>query len=195
MPIFDVNNNEIIFHEDFPDNEGIRNLEVGASRNCFGKKYFPSCYLTDIQEPYYPHFYGKEDYDESNSHFLDFVGDFYSLELQRDFDRAIFCNPYGFGFKGREYSKKFLNKCGEVLRAGGEVLILGNSSNVWSKYFNAQKWLLKLSNEGVLEFDLQLSPLVQLDDNHEYRNNHVFRKMSMDEPTIINEMYTIVKNN
>lgn len=193
MPIFDINDSEIIYHPDFPDNERIRNLEVGASINCFGKKFYPACYLTDKDQPEYPHFYGTPDYDETNSHFLDFVGDFYSLELKRDFDLAIFCNPYGFGFRGKENSKKFLNKSGQVLRNGGEMLIIGNSANAWSKYRNAEKWLTMLQNEGMLNYNLQLQPLTRLDENHDYRNNHTFRKVVVTETTIVNEMYKIVK--
>lgn len=195
MAIFDINNREIVHHADFPNNDQIRNLEIGASRNCFGKKYYPSCYLTDLIEPNFPHFYGKVDYDENNCHFLDYIGDFYSLEMQRDFDRAIFCNPYGFGFQGKEYSKKFLNKSGQVLRVGGEILILGNSSNNWSKYENAKKWLSRLKLENTLDYNLQLSPLVKLDDSHDYRRNHTFRKMTVDDITIVNEMYKIFKVN
>ena len=195
MPILDINDVEIVYHSDFPNNNQIRNLEIGASRNCFGKKYFPSCYLTDITEPSYPHFYGLPDYDENNSHFLDYIGDFYDLNIERDFDLTIFCNPYGFGFRGKEHSKKFLNKSGQVLRDGGEILILGNRANDWSKYENAEKWLSRLNAEKLLDYNLALSPLVEIDENHVYRTDHVFRKMTVDDTTIVNEMYKIVKTN
>lgn len=193
MPIFDINHSEIIYHPDFPNNEEIRNLEVGASINCFGKKFYPACYLTDKEQPPFPHFIETPDYDETNSHFLDFVGDFYNLNINRDFDLAIFCNPYGFGFRGKENSKKFLNKSGQVLRNGGEILILGNSANAWSKYRNAEKWLSTLRSEGALDYNLQLLPLTKIDENHNYRNNHTFRKVVVTETTIVNEMYKIVK--
>ena len=195
MPILDINNVEIVYHSDFPNNNQIRNLEVGASRNCFGKKYYPSCYLTDLTEPSYPHFHGLENYDENNSHFLDYIGDFYDLNIDRDFDLTIFCNPYGFGFRGKEHSKKFLNKSGQVLRDGGEILILGNRANDWSKYENAEKWLSRLNNEQLLDYNLALSPLVVIDEDHVYRTSHVFRKMTVDDTTIVNEMYRIVKTN
>lgn len=195
MPILDINNTEIVYHSDFPNNNQIRNLEVGASRNCFGKKYYPSCYLTDLTEPSYPHFYGLVDYSENNSHFLDHIGDFYDLQLDRDFDLTIFCNPYGFGFRGKENSKKFLNKSGQVLSEGGQILILGNKANDWSKYENAEKWLNRLNEEQMLDYNLELSPLTEIDENHIYRTNHVFRKMTVDEPTIVHEMYRIVKIN
>lgn len=194
MAVLDINNTEIVAYSDFPNNDEIRNLEIGASRNCFGKKYYPSCYLTDLAEPSYPHFQTLPNYDENNSHFLDYIGDFYDLNLERDFDLAIFCNPYGFGFRGREESKRFLNKSGQVLRNGGEILILGNKANQWSKYENARKWLSRLNDDNILDYQLELSPLTVLDENHTYAN-HIFRKMTVDDTTIVHEMYKIVKQN
>lgn len=195
MAVLDINNTEIVAYSDFPNNDEIRNLEVGASRNCFGKKYYPSCYLTDLTEPSFPHFQSLTDYDENNAHFLDYVGDFYNLNFTRDFDLAIFCNPYGFGFRGKEESKRFLNKSGQVLRNGGEILILGNRANDWSKYENAEKWLSRLNDENILDYKLELSPLTLLDENHTYRTNHIFRKMTVDDTTIVHQMYKIVKQN
>lgn len=148
-----------------------------------------------MAEPSYPHFHGFAGYDENNSHFLDYVGDFYDLNIERDFDLTIFCNPYGFGFRGKEHSKKFLNKSGQILSDGGQILILGNRANDWSKYENAEKWLSRLNNEQLLDYNLALSPLIEIDENHDYRKKHVFRKMTVDDTTIVNEMYKIVKTN
>jgi SAM-dependent methyltransferase len=195
MAVLDINNTEIVAYSDFPNNNEIRNLEIGASRNCFGKKYYPSCYSTDLAEPSFPHFQRVIDYNENNAHFLDHIGDFYNLQFTRDFDLAIFCNPYGFGFRGREESKRFLNKSAQVLRSGGEILILGNNANDWSKYSNAEKWLSRLNDENILDFKLELSPLTLLDENHTYRMNHVFRKMTVDDTTVVHQMYKIVKQN
>jgi len=193
MPILDQTGTEIVHYTNFPDDDGVNNIEVGAGRNCFGKKYFNQCYLTDLSTPNYPHFSQNDNYDEINSHFLDEIVDFYNLTPVRTYNRIIFCNPVGFGFQGKENAKKILNKAGELLNLDGEILVVGNSTNGWAKYDSATKWLGRLVQDGLLDYNFQISALSPLTENHIYRTDHMFWKMTVDEPTIVNQMFTITK--
>lgn len=194
MPIVDINNIEIVPHQNFPNDMDVENIEIGASKNYFGKKYYPFCYLTDkfpVEGLF--HFTETAEYDETNCHFLDYVGDFFELQIDRTFNNIIICNPYGFGFQGKEYSKLFLNKAGNLLNDGGSMIVIGNSKNGWSKYESANKWLTKLTLEGELNYSMQISQLQILQDTHEFRVNHTFNKIAISEPTKPNEMFTIQK--
>lgn len=194
MPILDIYNSEITHHPNFPNDLDVVNIEVGASKNCFEKKYFPFCYLTDLLSiDDLPHFATIQDYDYDNCHFLDYVGNFFELNIERVFNTAIFCNPYGFGFQGKEHSKIFLNKAGEILSEEGELLIIGNATNGWSKYESAQKWLTKLTEENELNYSMQISDLTTLTDEHEYRSNHTFNRKTISVPAMPNQMFRIKK--
>lgn len=193
MPILDINGNAISSSLDFPNNGNILNLEIGAGINYFGKKYFPLCYLLDIEMPNYPHFDQVEDYEGNNVHYLDYVCNFYEIETDRTFDRIIFCNPYEFGLHSEVSAKKFLDKIGDLLNVGGVAVIIGNHTNRFAKYRNADRFLKRLNENNDLKYGFELSDLTEIADTHEYRVNQVFRKMLTDEPTIVNEYYNFTK--
>jgi hypothetical protein len=194
MQILDINQSEIVPHQNFPNDVGVENIEIGASKNCFGKKYYPFCYLTDLSTiEGLPHFTEIVDYNFDNCHFLDYIGNFFELEIDRVFNNVIFCNPYGLGFRGQENSKLFLNKAGELLSTGGTMIVIGNSSNAWSNYDNANKWLSRLTEDGELDFTMQISNLETLDETHEYRVNHTFNRLTIGQPALPNQMFTISK--
>jgi hypothetical protein len=189
----DINGEAIVSHLDFPENGEVLNLEVGAGTNFFGKKFFPLCYLCDLSEPDFPHFDGIVDYENKNVHYLDYVGDFYELNIDRTFNKVIFCNPYLFGLQSEISAKKFLNKIGDLLAVGGEAMILGHHSNGWASYRNATRRLRKLKEDQALNYDFNLSNLTSIDNQHDYQRGLVFRRMINSDPTIVTECYNFIK--
>lgn len=194
MPILDMSQNEIIHHENFPNDDDVRHIEFGASKSCFGKIEFPYCYLTDREIPTIPHFTTFADYVNENCHYLDGLCDFFSDNLNgRTFDKLIFCNPYGYGFNGREYSKEFLNKAGSLLNDNGEIFFLGNSRNGWVKYKNVDKYLKFLTEEEALEHNLELSELTELTAVHRYVTEYEFTMCDIKKVTVPDQMFIIKK--
>lgn len=193
MPLVDINGHIIVSNLDFPNNHDVMNIEIGAGTSYFGKKYFPLCYLTDLSYPDVPHFESVDDYENSKVHYLDYSGDFFGMKIDRKFNRIIFCNPYKFGLQSEYSSRLFLNKIGDLLNDGGAAMIVGNHSNGWAKYRNANRMLGRLSESGDLNYQFELSDLMKIDENHDYRKNMVFRRMINNEPTEVDEFYYFVK--
>jgi hypothetical protein len=194
MPILDIHQNEIVHYSNFP-NDNADNIEFGAGKGCFGKKFLPSCYLTDITNNNLPHFKELAQYDEnSNCHYLDHLYDFIKSDIiNRTFDRLIFCNPYGFGVGGYGEAKDFFTRAGRILNVGGEILMIGGITNRWVKYTNAVNYYNQLIGEENLLYEFQISPLTVLDDNHQYRLNHVFTLSDINVDIKPNQMYSITK--
>lgn len=194
MPIFDMHQNELVHHLDYPNNNQIKNIEFGASKSYFGKKEFPYCYLTSLEYPNLPHFKTLDNYDEEDCHYLDGTCDFLNDDLNgRTFDKLIFCNPFGYGFKGREYAKEFLNKAGSLLNENGEIFFIGSRANIWIKYHNVNRYFNHLKNNDELKYELELSELTELTSTHNYIVNYVYNLCDISKTTIPNEMFTIKK--
>lgn len=194
MPIFDIHENEIIHHLNYPNDVEISNIEFGVSKSHFGKKEFPLCYLTDKQYPNLPHFKSVDNYDDETCHYLDGTCDFLNDDLNgRTFDRLIFCNPFGYGFNGREYSKEFLNRAGTLLNDDGEIFFIGNRCNGWVKYDNVNKYLNYLIEKEELNYRLELSELTELTPAHNYVTNYVYNLCDISKETTPNQMFTIKK--
>jgi len=196
MPIYDINNTEIVHHNNFPLDEDVRHIEIGASINCFGKRFFPNCYLTDMIDIPLPHFSNSPEYSLGNCHFLDFRCNFFEIDFRNKFfDMVICCNPNGYGFRGLEFSKIFLNQAADILNTEGIIHVIGNSTNPWSKYDNASKYIEKLNESGDLTHALEISELSILDEAHIYRNNHSYTRNNYSEEAVPNQLFTIRKIN
>jgi len=194
MAIIDINGSEIVWLRNFPNDENVENIEFGSGKSYFGKKYFPLCYLTDITNNQLEHFFGFTDYELQDCHYLDYTCDFNTVDLNgKTFSKVILCNPFFIGFRGREYTKEFLNKAGHILNDLGSIIVIGNSTNGWSKYRNAEKYLGHLTNGGELNYHFAISPLTTLDDRHEYRMTNTFTMTDIKYQTYPDEMFTITK--
>ena len=195
MPITDHAGNEIVWLQNFPNDNGVENIEIGAGKSCFGKKYFPLCYLLDQTTNKLPHFSGLVDYDQKDCHYLDHVQDFSSIDLGgKQFSNIIFCNPYGIGFMGNEYAKEFLNTTARMLRDDGLIHIIGHAKNSWSNYHDATRRSLKLAQDGELNATFEFSNLTQLTAEHDYLINNYFTQSDINRQTIPNELFTIKKS-
>lgn len=194
MPITDHAGNEIVWLQNFPNDEQVENLEIGAGKSCFGKKYFPLCYLVDQTSNGLPHFYGVEDYEEKDCHYLDHVQDFGTLNLNgRQFSNIIFCNPYGIGFMGNEFAKEFLRVTAGILKDNGYIHIIGHAKNSWSNYRDAQRRTERLAQDGELVASFEFSELTSLTAEHEYIANNYFTQCDINRQTLPNELFTIKK--
>lgn len=111
------------FDSDFQDDPSVLHLELGAKCGDFGRLYFPSCYLTDLDE-------------SLRGRCVPFQIDVFcsatSIPWPNDrFHLVIICNPWEYGFKDRENAMKLLNELTRVLVSGGRVLILSSKINPW----------------------------------------------------------------
>ena len=194
MAIIDINGSEIVWLKNFPNDVNVQNIEFGSSKSYFGKKYFPLCYLTDITDNDLQHFFGIPDYHLIDCHYLDYTCDFNTINLNgRTFNKVIVCNPYGIGFRGKEYAKEFVNRAASILSDDGSILVIGNSTNTWSQYRNAERYIRNLTDDGELEYRVVISELTTLDDQHIYRNSNTFTCSDIKSITRPNEMFTISK--
>ncbi|TRW25841.1 hypothetical protein FMM05_06360 [Flavobacterium zepuense] len=194
MAILDIFNNEIVEFVNFP-NDQVFSIEFGAGRGCFGKKFLPACYLTDAVNNNLPHFRELEEYSEnSQCHYLDSMYDFINSEdLGRTFTKLIFCNPYDFGVGGYGETKQFLSRAGQLLDVGGEILMIGGVKNRWVKHKNAVTFYEELIAHNNLSYEFQISQPIVLDENHEYRQNHVFTLCDINVEIKPTQMYKITK--
>jgi len=194
MPILDKDGREIVWLKNFPNDDNVDCIEIVAGKNCFGKKYFPLCYLLDRTHNNLPHFSSLEDYETEDCHFLDHITDFVTLDVNgKQFSNIIFCNPYEIGFIGKEFAKEFLNKTASMLCSNGVIHIIGHTSNVWSKYHNANKYTSKLIMENELICQFKLSAPTTLTQEHEYIRFNRFTRVNINKQTVPNEMFTITK--
>lgn len=192
MPRQDINGNDFEYYPVFPDNQTVKNIEFAAGKTFFGKKEFPNCYLTDVKIPDVEHFMTyPQDYETRDCHFLDQQCDYNNVEtLGRSFDNVLFCNPLGIGFKGRDETKSFLEKASSILAQDGTIIVLGNSTNPWSKFESLNRHYRNLVALELLadEFVFELE---QIDDAHPYRANHQFYITDFSAPTFPNQLIKI----
>jgi len=154
MPIKDVNGFPLVHYNNFPNDE-VRNIEIGAGKNYFGKREFPSCYITDLKIPNLQHFTIYDDYENQECHYIDDEFNYFETDVNgRTFDNLIFCNPFKFGFIGIAHAKDFLNKAGELLNENGFIHIIGHKTNPWTKSKNIVKYFNKLKDSDELLYDL-----------------------------------------
>lgn len=197
MPILDIHENEIEHHPDFPHSENVLNLEIGAGRNYFGKKYFPKCFL--IEKPNssctgYPHFVEVgRNYESYDCHYIDHFTDLNGLSNQKErFENIICCNPYSYGFNGIAFATEFFRLMNQILIPGGSFHILTASSNGWGSYRNANRFYEKLREDLRITFDI--SEKIVVDETHHFRLENVFRQSDLLKEAKPNEFYTFTKS-
>lgn len=144
MAIKDIYDNNLeCLKLQFPDDPSIKNIEFGAGKGYYGKKFLPSCFSTDIQNGNLLHFTeidGSE--GDQECHYLDNDNcDFFNYNFSRQFEKIIICNPFGFGLKNKFESIDFFNRAGDLLVNDGKLIILGNVRNPWANYENLQKYI------------------------------------------------------
>lgn len=184
----------IEYHNDFPYNNEVSNIEFGASINYFGKKFFNKCFLTDIEDKGLPHFTKIDNISYGNCHFLDSICDFNSFNpSNKKFDNIIFCNPYGVGFRGRENSRIFLNNAGKLLKENGKIHLITNHTNSWGKFQNAKNYLDKLKEDNLLNYNLVIENMITLDENHEFVTNQKYTFTDINQPTTPTQYFIIKK--
>lgn len=196
MPIEDINGNPLQHYRDFPNDEIVNNIEFGGGKGYFGKREFPNCYITDLKRPEEIQHFSiyEDDYENQNCHYLDAEVDYFNSEIDgRTFDNLIFCNPSGFGFLGLAHAQEFLNRAGELLNENGRIHILGHTSNPWSKSKKVLKYLEKLTEGGELNFVMSIAEKIELDEHHEFIQNHVYTWCDTKTVTKPNERIIIQK--
>lgn len=187
MAVEDLNGELIKHHPDFPNDSSVENVEIGAGKTAFGKKFFPNCYLTERMESpvsNLTHFTKLDDYNEedANCHFIDHFSDLDGIVSNpKTFSHVICCNPYGYGFRSENSTVKILNAVGKILDIEGKLIILGNSSNPWADYKKARKNFSKVSSG--LNFNFELSEIEELSEEHIYRIGHKFFMTNLNKIT------------
>ncbi|MDQ6470132.1 hypothetical protein RB619_05715 [Flavobacterium sp. LHD-80] len=195
MPILDKNGNPIAYHEIFPGDVEVNNIEFGAGRNNYGKIEYPNCYVTDLSYPAELKSYFQE-YEDDNTdyHYLDNICDFYNTNFGRQFENIILCNPYGYGFYGLAAAKKFFDRAGEILIENGLIHILGKNNNKWSKKESFDKFI---KNDVITvyqsKYDFKLESFETLDSEHDINVKYKFYTTGLLTETIPNERLIIKK--
>jgi len=119
----------MIIKKDFVENIEIKNVELGAGCNEFGKKYYPQCYLTTIDADSIKQCKPKPK--------IDIYCDAYNTPFQDcRFEHVIICNPFGYGFKTKHDSSKLINEIVRILLNKGKIIII---SNIRNSFFKANK--------------------------------------------------------
>lgn len=181
-------------HNNFPFDSDVNNIEFGASINFFGKKFYPKCYLTDLDNKNLPHFLDCENIEIGHCHFLDSFCDFFSFNFNgKKFDKLIFCNPYGFGLNGRGYAKLFLNRAGDILNDGGTIHVFSHKTNGWGSYENADRYIRQLSADNQLRYTLEIESREDISHEHIFRRNIKYTQVSILKETKPNEFFIIKK--
>lgn len=193
MPILDLYGDEILHHNDFPNNVEIKNIEFGAGKNFYGKKEFPKCYLTDLSYPDFLHFSQNENYNEDNSHFLDDICDFYEYNFERTFENIILCNPFGYGFKDLGDAKRFFDRAGELLIDNGEIHIVGSSINPWCSIDSFNEYMLNEIEIYKSLYNFQVESFEELSRECRINTTYRFYKRELKQITIPNQKLVIKK--
>ncbi|WP_175622834.1 hypothetical protein [Chryseobacterium schmidteae] len=193
MPIVDKFGNPIQYHENFPHDLNIVNIEFGAGRNNFGKREYPSCYLTDLSYPKMLSYFNEYNDENSDYHYLDNICNFYDSSFDRQFQNIILCNPYNYGFKKLWDGKKFFDRAGELLNEQGELHIIGKSSNYWCNKESFDKFSKNEIGTYISKYQFELLSFENLNEEHEINQNYTFYTSELRQRTIPNERLIIKK--
>lgn len=183
------------YRETFPSNEEVHHIEFGAGLGYFGKKEFPNCFLTDLSDYSFTHFNDLLDPTEIDKcHFLDKVSDYYSLDVQgRKFNKLIFCNPFGYGFRGKNETAKFLKRAEELLNVNGEIFVVGQVGNRWVKKIETEKWI-NLYNQNINQTNRwEFIHVLNATELSDFNSRHHFRQTS-GQDALISQGYVLRLN-
>lgn len=192
MPITDINGNPLVHHVNFPIDE-VRNIEFGAGKNYFGKREFPSCYITNLTTPNLHHFTHYPNYELEDCHYLDATCDYYNYNFNREFENIILCNPYHFGFSGLGAGKRFFDRAGELLCREGKIHIVGHSSNPWCGIDYYDEYMSNEIEEFKSIYEFELLGCVPLPRTHPINTTYKFFKSELLDRTYPDQMLVIKK--
>lgn len=190
MPIFDINGNPLAHHTNFP-NDDVDNIEFGAGKNYFGKKEYPSCYLTDIEYPNIEHFMTDANYELGNYHYIDGLCDYYDYNFNRKFNTIILCNPYKFGYIGLAEGKRFFDRADQLLNPNGEIHIIGKSINKWCSSESLEFYLDNQIPEFKASADFRIESYLELNEQDEINTTYDFYQVGLQRTTLPNERIVI----
>lgn len=194
MPILDKNGNPIAYHNNFPHDLDVTNIEFGAGRNDFGKREHPNCYVTDLSYPGLLSYFTEYDESITDYHYLDNICDFYNTNFARQFKNIILCNPYNYGFSGLGNAKKFFDRAGDILVQNGQIHIIGKSNNPWCKKESFDNFI---KNDIIMAYHskhkFELESFETLSDDHDINVKYKFYTTGLEKQTIPNERLTIKK--
>lgn len=192
MPINDINGIPIVHHLNFP-NDDVRNIEFGAGKNYFGKKEFPNCYLTDLDNPNLPHFTHYPNYEIEDCHYLDANCDFFKYSFNRKFDNIILCNPFLYGFLGLGDAKRFFDRAGDLLNDDGKIHIIGSSFNKWCSKDSYDDYMSNEIDEYKSNYSFVLEDHVHLTRQHDINTSFSFYQAGLKDRTYPNQILVIKK--
>ncbi|WP_173968517.1 hypothetical protein [Flavobacterium collinsii] len=194
MMILDKHGNPIIYHENFPHDMEVTNIEFGAGRNNFGKREYPNCFVTDLSYPKDIKSYFKDYHEDiTDYHYLDNLCDFYNTNFQRKFENIILCNPFNYGFKGLGDAKKIFDRAGDILVDNGQIHIIGKSKNPWCKKESFNNFIKNTIPVFQSKYKFELESFENLDTNHQINKNYKFYTSELKIETVPDERLTIKK--
>lgn len=99
----------------------VKNLEIGAGCGNFGKLFYPKCILTDLESV-------KK---KCSIHFIDIFCDAYEVHkvFNNEFNAAILCNPYNYGFQTRDMSIELFSAIVNVLILPANIFVIYHERN------------------------------------------------------------------
>lgn len=193
MSIVDKFGDPIQYHGNFPHDLNVMNIEFGAGRNDFGKREYPSCYLTDLTYPEMLSYFREYNEDTVDYHFLDNVCNFYDSSFERQFDNIILCNPFDYGFKKLGDAKKFFDRTGELLNVDGRLHIVGHSNNPWCKKDSFDNFIKNEIEVYFSKYKFELETYEVLNTDHEINQTYKFYSTGLNQRTVPNERLIIKK--
>ncbi|WP_061296639.1 methyltransferase domain-containing protein [Leptospira interrogans] len=150
---------ESLFNSVVNDNLEILNVEIGAGAGNFGEKFFPKCYLTDIDEQY-----------RQQVHYI--CSGFDLPWPDSRFDLIISCNPWNYGFINLDEGSLLLLEFYRVLKRPGKIIIIGHDSNPYCSENQIRRTVEHLETKGV-NFSITLEKISSCSADYP---NHIFSR-------------------
>lgn len=136
-------------------------IELGAGRDRFGDKFFPTCLETDVNRGI------------SDSTDIDVLTDAHKVACKdSEFSIVLVCNPYPYGFV-REEGVALLREIVRILEPNGRIVLIASSHNP-----NCQPNRITKAAKALLdETGIELSMMVTSIHAHEHFPGHTFYRL------------------